>query len=195
MLQHVILQVTSLSAGVVAMCANKRLLSTVNQHVVFQISGTAAWKVTLVATLGLLSIMLQTIVYFEVFHYLKGEIALNAKIKSVCLHFHGMYSTHTQSMLLYQSANNDNWRKVETNSKVKRFLKSESCRISTNLYFRKWAQPFVLQIGTWTLASGPFVGHTARVVRHWWYLGWAPGRRSHEILYEQNCIISRALTL
>ena len=72
----VCLEVTSCCAGVVALFANKRLLSTVNQHVGFQIRSLGAGVAALVATVGFLSMMLDR-VHFEVFLRFEGDIALN----------------------------------------------------------------------------------------------------------------------
>ena len=47
---HVSLEVTILSTGEVALFANKRLLSTVNQHVSFQMRNVDAFVATLIAT-------------------------------------------------------------------------------------------------------------------------------------------------
>ena len=68
---HVILEMTSLSKGVLALHANKRLFSAVHQHVFLQISSTDARIAALVATVGLLPIMLEH-VRFEVFGCLEG---------------------------------------------------------------------------------------------------------------------------
>ena len=76
--EHVCLEVTSLSAGVVALFANKWLFSTVNQHVGFQMRSFVACVAALVATLGLLSMMLNR-VHFEVFLRFEGDIALNTR--------------------------------------------------------------------------------------------------------------------
>ena len=62
----VCLEVTSCCAGVVALFANKRLLSTVNQHVDFQMRSFVACVAALVATVGLLAIMGKQIL-FELF--------------------------------------------------------------------------------------------------------------------------------
>ena len=70
------LEVTSFCAGVLALFANKGLLSTVNQHVGFQISSCVACVAALVATVGLLSIMLKHVL-FKVFGYIEGEFAVN----------------------------------------------------------------------------------------------------------------------
>ena len=75
---YVSLEVTSLFAGVVALFANKRLFSTVNQHVGFQIRSLVACVAALVATVGLLSMMLDR-VHFEVFLRFEGEVALNTR--------------------------------------------------------------------------------------------------------------------
>ena len=72
------LEVTSCCAGVVALFANKRLFSTVNQHVSFQLRSFDACVAALVATLGLLSMMLNR-VHFEVFLRFEGDIALNTR--------------------------------------------------------------------------------------------------------------------
>ena len=76
MTQHVFLQVTSLCAGVVALFANKRLLSTVNQHVGFQIRSLVACVAALVATVGVLSIVLRHL-WFDSLGHLQLEIAMN----------------------------------------------------------------------------------------------------------------------
>ena len=73
------LEGTSFSAGVVALFANKGLLSTVNQHVAFQMRSIVACVAALVATVGLLSMMLNR-VHFEVFLRFEGEIALNTRV-------------------------------------------------------------------------------------------------------------------
>ena len=85
--EHVCLEGTSMCAGVAALCARKRFLSTVNQHVFLQINSTDARVAALVATVGLLSIMLKQ-VPVEVFGHLEGEIALIF----FSLHFHDMIS-------------------------------------------------------------------------------------------------------
>ena len=83
--QHVLLEVTSLCAGIVALFATEWLLSTVNQHVSFQLRSTCGLVSTLVATVGLLSIMLLMHVCFQNFLRLKGDIALNTFV--FILHF------------------------------------------------------------------------------------------------------------
>ena len=74
--QIVYFELTSTCAAKGALCANKRLLSTVNQLVPFQLGSTDACVATLAAIVGLLSIMLKHM-HLEVFGYLKGEIAMN----------------------------------------------------------------------------------------------------------------------
>ena len=59
MCSQVLLEVTSCRAGVVALFANKRLLSTVNHHVHFQMISFDGRVAALVATVGLLSLMLK----------------------------------------------------------------------------------------------------------------------------------------
>ena len=75
MCPYVPLQGTRICAGVVALFASKRFLSTVNQHVGFQLGSSAARVATLVASVSLLSTMLQH-VRFKIFILLEGEIAL-----------------------------------------------------------------------------------------------------------------------
>ena len=82
----VVLEGTSLIAGVVALLTNKRLLSTVNQHVSFQMRSTNGLVITLVATVGLLSLMLLMHVCFQVSLRLECDIALNTFV--FILHFH-----------------------------------------------------------------------------------------------------------
>ena len=72
----VCLEVTSLSAGVVALFANKGLFSTVNQHVGFQIRSVVACVAALVATVGVLSIVLRHL-WFDSLGHLQLEIAMN----------------------------------------------------------------------------------------------------------------------
>ena len=84
--QHVLLEVTSLCAGIVALFATEWLLSTVNQHVDLQFRSTNGLVSTLVATVGLLSIMLKLVhVCLQVSLCLEGGIALNTFV--FILHF------------------------------------------------------------------------------------------------------------
>ena len=55
------LEGTSLFAGVFALCAVERFLSTVNQHVAFQVCGIDAGVAALVASMTLLSTMLKPV--------------------------------------------------------------------------------------------------------------------------------------
>ena len=70
MYPHVSVEATSSGAGLVALFADKRPFSTLNQHVSFQICSTDAWETALVATLGLFPIM-QKHVRFDIFGHLK----------------------------------------------------------------------------------------------------------------------------
>ena len=70
------LEDNSLIAGVVALFADKRLFSTVNQHVSFHILSNVACVATLVATVGVLSIVLMHL-WFNSLGHLHLEIALN----------------------------------------------------------------------------------------------------------------------
>ena len=92
---HVILEMTSLSKGVLALHANKRPFFAVHQHVFLQISSTDARIAALVATVGLLPIMLEH-VRFEVFGCLEGEMAQGTFV--LALNFHGIL--FEQSVLL-----------------------------------------------------------------------------------------------
>ena len=83
---HVSLEFTCVCTGVVALFANERLLSTVNQHVSFQLRSTNGLVTTLIATVGLLFIMLLMHVCFQVFLHLEGDITLNTFI--FIRHFH-----------------------------------------------------------------------------------------------------------
>ena len=74
--EHVSLECTSLFAGVVALCANQRLLSTVNQQVSLQIGSFDARVAAMVAAVEHLSTMLE-LVRFEIFWHLEGDIAMN----------------------------------------------------------------------------------------------------------------------
>ena len=82
----VCLEVTGFCAGVVALFAFERSLSTVNQHVGFQMRITNGLVTTLVATVGLLSIMKLMHVCFKVSLRPEGDIALNTIV--FILHFH-----------------------------------------------------------------------------------------------------------
>ena len=62
--QHVALELRSLFGGVIAMCASKRLLTTMNQQVFFQMAKFFACVVALVATVGLLSTILRLLGMF-----------------------------------------------------------------------------------------------------------------------------------
>ena len=55
--QHMALEVRSSCGGVIALCASKRLLTTMNQHMVFQIARLIACVVALVTAVELLSII------------------------------------------------------------------------------------------------------------------------------------------
>ena len=66
---------SSLRGGEVALCANERFLSTMNQHVSFQIISFHAPVAALVATVGLLPIMLNHMC-LEAFDHFEGDIAL-----------------------------------------------------------------------------------------------------------------------
>ena len=80
----VCLEVTSLSAGVVALFANKRLLSAVNQHVGFQMRSFVACVAALVATVGLLLIMMKLMCFLVL-----GLIVWFV----LSLHFHGLFQS------------------------------------------------------------------------------------------------------
>ena len=80
--EHVTLQVTGLCAGKVALFANKRLLSSINQHVSSQLKSTDALVSTLLSTVGLLSNMMKH-VRFQVFCHFEGEITLNTGVRLV----------------------------------------------------------------------------------------------------------------
>ena len=69
------LEVTSLIAGVVALFANKRLLSTVNQHVSFHIWSNVACVAALVAAVGVLFIVLMHL-WFDFLGHLRLETAV-----------------------------------------------------------------------------------------------------------------------
>ena len=64
MSQHVALEMSSLIGGVIALCASKRLLTTVNQHMAFQMARLTACVVALVAFVVLLSISLGPLALF-----------------------------------------------------------------------------------------------------------------------------------
>ena len=55
--QHVALEMTSLFGGVIAQCASKRLLTTMNQNMDFQFARPIAFVVALLATVRLLFII------------------------------------------------------------------------------------------------------------------------------------------
>ena len=73
MAQNVALEIRSMFGGVIALCASKRLLTTMNQHMPFQIAWPIACVVALVATVGLLSII---------------QTLFGILCKFVCLGFH-----------------------------------------------------------------------------------------------------------
>ena len=85
--EDVTFQVTGLCAGKVALFANKRLLSSINQHVSFKLKSTDAWVSAVVSTMRLLSNMMKQ-VHFQVSCHFEGEITLNTWVRFVfSLHF------------------------------------------------------------------------------------------------------------
>ena len=73
MSQHVALEMRSSCIGEIALCANKRPLTTMNQGMVSQFAGPIAFVIALVASVGLLFII-------QRLHCRLGKI--------VCSHFH-----------------------------------------------------------------------------------------------------------
>ena len=118
----VVLEATSLIAGVVALLANKRLLSTVNQHVSFQMRSTNGLVITLVATVGLLSLMLLMHVCFQISLRLEGAIALNTFV--IICRFHRLVTI----LIPNQSGSNVAGQLKASKVKLfqKKFSKSES---------------------------------------------------------------------
>ena len=80
------LEVTSLCEGVVALFANERLFTTVNQHVAFQLRSTIGLVTTLAASVGLCYIMLLMHMCLQVPLRLESDIALNTFV--FIRHFH-----------------------------------------------------------------------------------------------------------
>ena len=76
MAAHVCLEVICICAGIIALFANKRLQSTVNQHVDFQMRSFVACVAALVGTVGVLSIVLRHL-WFDSLGHLQLEIAMN----------------------------------------------------------------------------------------------------------------------
>ena len=74
--QHVTNEIRSLFGGEIALCASKRLLTTMNQHMSFQNAWPFTCEVALVATVGLLSIIKRLLGNFN---------------KVICLHFHAFF--------------------------------------------------------------------------------------------------------
>ena len=62
--QQVVLELKSSCGGVIAVCASKRLLTTVNQHMAFQMARLTACVVALVAFVVFLSISLGPLALF-----------------------------------------------------------------------------------------------------------------------------------
>ena len=86
------LEATSCCAGVFALFANERLLSTVNQHVDFQMRSFVACVAALVATVGLLSVMLLKPMLFQVIAHLGVEISLYTQVGHLCWHSGRIFS-------------------------------------------------------------------------------------------------------
>ena len=75
---HVFLQATFLCGGEIALCASKRLFTTMKQHMSFQFARTVVCVVALVATVGLFSII-QTLLemlckYFHVYFFSRRSL-------------------------------------------------------------------------------------------------------------------------
>ena len=126
------LEDNSCCAGVFALFANERLLSTVNQHVDFQMRSFVACVAALVATVGLLSVMLLKPMLFQVIAHLGVEISLYTQVGHLCWqNIFYFIRCRCRSRLLDDSGNKAmmQLKSSEESPKIKISLKSESINL------------------------------------------------------------------